>query len=89
MALGADRGEILRLVLKEGMILPAAGLAVGLAGAVALGWVMRALLYHVSPADPVVLGAAAVLLASAALLACIIPGRQATRVDPMEALRAD
>lgn len=89
MALGADRATILRLVLKDGMALPAAGLAFGLAGAVALGWLMRALLYRVAPADPVVLAAATGLLAAAAVLACVIPGRRATRVDPMEALRAE
>jgi predicted permease len=87
MALGATRREILRLVVREGMVLAAAGTAVGLAVALGLTRLMASLLYGVRPADPATLAAVSVLLAGIALLACYIPAWRATRVDPMVALR--
>jgi len=87
MALGASRHEVLRLVVREGMVLAAAGMAVGLAGALGLTRFMARLLYGVRPADPTTLVAVAALLGGIALLACYIPAWRATRVDPMVALR--
>jgi predicted permease len=87
MALGASRPAILRLVVREGMVLAAAGMAVGLAAAVGLTRLMLSLLYGVRPTDPATLAGVSLLLGGIALLACYIPAWRATRVDPMEALR--
>jgi putative ABC transport system permease protein len=89
MALGATRGPVVRQVMGQGLALTVTGMALGLAGATAFGRVMSAMLFGVSPADPVTLaGVAAVLLAVAAA-ACYLPARRATAVDPLTALRHD
>ena len=87
MALGAPRREILRLVVREGMVLALAGTAAGLAAAFGLTRLMASLLYGVHPTDPVTFGAVSLLLGAMALLACYIPAWRATRVDPLVALR--
>ena len=87
MALGAERKNILSLVLQEGAKLVLAGAAIGLLGALALTRLMRGLLYGVSAIDPVTFGGVAILLMAVALLACYIPVRRAMRVDPAVALR--
>jgi putative ABC transport system permease protein len=87
MALGAQRGDIIRLVIKQGMWLVVVGLAVGLAGAFAVTRLMTSLLFQVKPGDPLTFVAVAALLSAVALLACYIPARRATKVDPMTALR--
>ncbi len=89
MALGADRGRIARDVLRSGLTLAGAGVAVGLAGTLALRGLAAGLLYGVSPGDPWAVAAACAVLVGAAALASFGPARRATRVDPMEAIRAE
>jgi len=87
MALGAHRGDILRLVLGRGVRLAAAGLALGLAGALGVTRVLQNLLIGVAPTDTLTFAATGLLLLGVALVACWLPARRATRVDPMTALR--
>jgi len=89
MALGADRALVLRLVLQQGGILIATGLALGLLAAIPLVGLVSAMLFGVQPLDPAVFGGVAVGVAIVASLATFIPARRASRVDPMVALRAD
>ncbi len=86
-ALGAERGDVLRLVLRQGLGLTLAGIGVGLAGAAGLTRYLASLLYGVTPQDAFTFIAAASLLVLVGLLACYLPARRATRVDPMDALR--
>ena len=87
MALGAQGADVLRLVLRSGMTLTLAGVVLGLGSALALTRLMDSLLFHVSAVDPATYAAGALVLATVAMLACYIPARRATRVDPMIALR--
>ena len=87
VALGASRSAILRWVLRQGMILTIAGVVVGLLGALALTRLLRSLLFGVGPIDIVTYGALALLLTVVALIACYVPARRATKVDPLVALR--
>jgi putative ABC transport system permease protein len=86
-ALGASRGDLLRLVLRSGMLMASIGLAVGAAGAFGLTRLLSNLLFGVGARDPMTMGGVAGILALVALLACYIPARRATKVDPMVALR--
>jgi len=87
VALGASRSAILRWVLKQGMVLTITGIVVGLVGALALTRLLRSLLFGIGPTDIVTYGALAALLTVVALIACYVPARRATKVDPLVALR--
>jgi predicted permease len=89
MALGASSGDVLWLVLREGLALGGIGLAVGLAGAVAATRLLTSMLFEVKPADPMILAGVVVLLAAVSLSASYIPARRATRIDPLVALRQE
>jgi putative ABC transport system permease protein len=89
LALGASRGDMYRLVLRQGLTLAALGIVVGLALALAVTRLLSGFLYGVSPFDAVTFIGVPVLLTLVALLACWLPARRATRVDPIIALRAE
>ncbi len=89
LTLGAQRRDVLRLILSQGLRLALAGIALGLLLALAFTRTMSALLYEIRPADPWTLAAVAALLLLVALAACGLPARRATRLDPMAALRAE
>ena len=89
LALGAQRADIFRLVLSQGMLLVLAGLTVGLLGAIGAGRGLQSVLYGVGGFDLPALSFALFALAAVALIACWLPARRATRVDPIEALRAE
>jgi predicted permease len=89
MALGAARGDVLRLVLREGLSIVGAGAAVGLVTALACVRFVKAFLFQVEPLDPIAFASATVVLAVVAALAAYRPAARATRVDPLEALRAE
>jgi putative ABC transport system permease protein len=88
MALGADRKHVLYWVLRDGAAKAGAGLAIGLAIALASSRLMTSLVYQVSGTDPLTYGGIAIVLGGVALVASIVPAWRATRVDPMEALRS-
>jgi putative ABC transport system permease protein len=89
VALGAQTGDVLRLVVGQGMKLTLLGAALGLVLALALTRVMKSLLFGVSPTDPLTFALITTALILVALTACFIPARRATRIDPMTALRAE
>ena len=89
IALGAQHRDVLRLVMKDGAKLALLGIALGLAGAIALTRVMVSLLFEVNPTDPATLIGVALLLAAVALLACYLPARRALSIHPMTALRCE
>jgi putative ABC transport system permease protein len=89
MALGAGAGRVVRLILREGMILALIGLALGLGGSYLVGRVMHSLFYDVGTIDVAAFSSVAALLMFSALLACYVPAHRAARVDPMQALREE
>ena len=88
IALGAGRGEVIGLILRQGMAPVAAGMAAGLAGAIAVTQLMRSLLFGVDPFDPLTFAGVSLLLGAIAALACYVPARRAAAVDPLLALRS-
>lgn len=89
MALGAQRKEVLGLIVKRGMTLAAVGLLIGMCASAVLSWLIRGLLFEVSPNDVVVVAEVSGLLLVVALGACLIPARRAASIDPLQSLRAD
>jgi len=89
MALGAERRDVLKLVIGEGMLLTLIGIAIGLAAAIGLTRFLNDLLYGVTAIDPLTFGVIALLMMGVALMACWIPARRATKVDPLVALRCE
>ena len=87
IALGAPRGRVLGMILRQGFQLFMAGLMLGLAGALALTRILTSFLYGVSALDPITFAAVPVLLLLATIMACLIPARRAANVDPMRTLR--
>jgi len=87
MALGANAGDMLRGILREGLMVTSIGAGIGLLLSLAVGKVLSSLLYKVSSADPLVFSSAVMLLVAISLLACYLPARRAARIDPTVALR--
>jgi putative ABC transport system permease protein len=88
IALGAGVRDVLRLVMSRGLRLTIAGVVIGVAAALTLTRLMGNLLYKVSPRDPIAFGAALIILIAVALVACFLPARRATRINPVQALRS-
>ena len=89
MALGADRRDVRRMMLGQGLALAAWGIALGVLGAFGITRIIASLLYNVTPTDPVSFGGVAVLMLLVAGVAAYLPARRATEVDPLVALRAE
>jgi putative ABC transport system permease protein len=89
MSVGAGQREILQLVVRQGMTLAFAGVVVGVAASLALTRLLTGLLFGVRATDPAIFAASAAILALSALLACYVPARRATRVDPITVLRSE
>ena len=87
MAIGAQPRDVFRMILGQGMFLAIIGMVAGLAGAFALTRLMATMLFTIKPTDPLTFGSVAILLIAVALIACYIPGRRATKVDPVNSLR--
>jgi len=89
MALGAQRRQVIWLILKRGLLQLATGLTLGLATALALSRLLRGVLVEITPSDPATFAAITVVFTMVSIAACLLPVRQATRIDPLLALRAE
>jgi putative ABC transport system permease protein len=88
MALGAEKGRVLRMVLNQGLALVALGLVIGGAGALALTRLMSGLLFEVTPSDPITFAGVSLVLIGVAVAACLAPARRATTIQPIIALKS-
>lgn len=89
LALGAERRNILQMILRRGLALAITGAGVGLVGAICVSYLMRSVLYQVAPADPITFSVVVLIFIGVALIACYLPARRATKVNPMVALRCE
>jgi ABC-type antimicrobial peptide transport system permease subunit len=89
LALGASPGAVAGMIVRQGGVVAASGMVIGIAGALAVGRVMESLLYDVSPWDPIVFVVTAIGLFIVAMIACWVPARRAARIDPLIAMRAE
>ena len=89
LALGARSRDIVAPVVRQGAVLAALGLAIGMSGAMALSRLVENLLYRVAPHDPLTVAAVPLVIGSVSLLACYLPARRAARIDPLRALRVE
>jgi ABC-type antimicrobial peptide transport system permease subunit len=89
LALGAEPSDVMRLVLRQSLVMVVGGVVAGAALAVPLSSTLRSMLFGVSPGDPLTIAAVAALIVAAGLLATYVPARRGTRVDPVSALRAE
>jgi ABC-type antimicrobial peptide transport system permease subunit len=89
MALGATRGTILRMVIREGAVLAAAGMVIGVVGAIAVTRLLGTLLFQIQPYDPLTYAGGLVFLGVVTLVACYIPASRAAGIDPLDALRVE
>ncbi len=89
MALGAKPGDVLTMILRQGMGLVTVGLVIGLASALALTGMMKSLLFQIEPNDPITFMGVSAVLGAAALMACYVPARRALRIDPLRSLRSE
>jgi putative ABC transport system permease protein len=89
MALGASKGHVMRLVLNRSMAAALIGVGAGMAASLALTRFLTGLLFEVKPMDPITLGFAALILAGVAFVACYLPARRATKIDPTISLRCE
>jgi putative ABC transport system permease protein len=89
VALGASRADILRLILGRGCVIAGLGLVIGLGGALGAAQLLKSFLFQITPADPVTIGASAIVMSFAALAACYLPARRAAAADPLTVLRSE
>src|SRR5690606_30974611 len=89
MALGASRGSVLAIVLRHGLTLAAIGLGIGLVASAGLTQLLQTQLFNVAPSDPMTMAGVSVFIAIVAVIACLVPARRATLVDPMIVLRQE
>jgi putative ABC transport system permease protein len=89
VALGAKPGDLLAMILRQGMTLVVIGLAIGFVSAMGLTRLMKTLLFEVQPTDPITFAGVSLVLATAALVASYVPARRALRIDPLRALRSE
>jgi putative ABC transport system permease protein len=89
IALGAPKASVLRLILRQGLMLVASGMALGMLAAIALTQVIRSFLWGITPTDPVTFAIVSAALTALALIACYVPARRALKIDPIIALRIE